>query len=43
MMRSQLQEEDGGAKAGAVDRTNLKLKWRDLRDGEKAPCKMVRA
>ena len=26
VMRSQLQEKDGGAKAGVVDRTNLKLR-----------------
>ena len=33
-MRSQVQEKDGGAKARVMDRTNLKLRWRE---GEKAP------
>ena len=40
VMRSQLWEKDGGAKAGAVDRTNLKLRWRK---GEKAPSRMSRS
>ena len=40
VMRSQLQEKDGGVKAGAVDRTNLKLRWRE---GEKAPYEIFSA
>ena len=40
VLRSQVQEKDGGAKAGAVDRTNLKLRWRE---GKKAPCVMSRS
>ena len=28
VMINQVQEKYGGAKAGAVDRTNLKLRWR---------------
>ena len=29
VMINQVQEKDGRAKAGAVDRTNLKLRWRE--------------
>ena len=39
VMRSQVQGKDGGAKAGAVSRTDFKLRWRE---GEKAPCGMGR-
>jgi hypothetical protein len=39
VLKSQVQGKDGGAKAGAVSRTDFKLRWRDL---EKAPCGMVR-
>ena len=39
MLRNQVQEKDGGAKAGAVSRTDFKLRWRE---GEKAPCEMRR-
>ena len=39
VLRSQIQGKDGGAKAGAVSRTDFKLKWRE---GEKAPCEMSR-
>ena len=38
--RSQVQEKDGGVKAGAVNGTNFKLRWRE---GEKAPCEMSRS
>ena len=37
VLRSQVQGKDGGAKAGAVSRTDFKLRWRE---GEKAPCEM---
>ena len=39
MLRNQVQEKDGGAKAGAVDRASnaVKLRWRE---GENAPCEM---
>ena len=40
VMRIQLWEKDGGAKTGAVNRTNLKLRWRK---GEKAPSRMSRS
>jgi hypothetical protein len=39
VLRSQVQGKDGGAKAGAVSRTDFKLRWRE---GEKAPCEMGR-
>ena len=39
VLRSQVQGKDGGAKAGAVSRTDFKLRWRE---GEKAPCDMFR-
>ena len=39
MLRSQVQGKDGGAKAGAVSRTDFKLRWRE---GEKAPREMRR-
>ena len=40
VLRSQVQGKDGGAKAGAVSRTDFKLRWRE---GEKAPsCEMIR-
>ena len=39
VLRSQVQGKDGGAKAGAVSRTDYKLRWRE---GEKAPCAMSR-
>ena len=40
VLRSQVQErKDGGAKAGAVSRTDFKQRWRE---GEKAPCEMIR-
>ena len=39
VLRSQVQGKDGGAKAGAVSRTNFKLRWRE---GEKAPRVMSR-
>ena len=39
VLRSQVQGKDGGAKAGAVSRTDIKLRWRE---GEKAPCEMGR-
>ena len=35
VLRSQVQGKDGRAKAGAVSRTDFKLRWRE---GEKAPC-----
>ena len=35
MLKSQVQEKDGGAMAGAVGRASIKLRWRE---GEKAPC-----
>jgi hypothetical protein len=38
VLRSQVQGKDGGAKAGAVSRTDFKLRWRE---GEKAPRKML--
>ena len=39
VLRSQVQGKDVGAKAGAVSRTDFKQRWRD---GEKAPCEMIR-
>ena len=39
VLRSQVQGKDGGAKAGAVSRTDFKLRWRE---GEKTPCEMSR-
>ena len=39
VLRSQVHEKDGGAKAGAVSRSDFKLRWRE---GEKAPCEMIR-
>ena len=39
MLRNQVQEKDGGAKPGAMSRTDFKLRWRE---GEKAPCEMRR-
>ena len=39
MVRSQVQGKDGGAEAGAVSKTDFKLRWRE---GEKAPCEMGR-
>ena len=39
VLRSDMLEKDGGAKNGAVDRTNIKLRWRE---GEKTPCEMSR-
>ena len=39
VLRSQLQGKDGGAKAGAVSRTDFKLRWRE---GKWAPCVMSR-
>jgi hypothetical protein len=39
VLRSQVQGKDGGAKAGAVSRTDFKRWWRE---GEKAPCGMSR-
>ena len=39
VLRSQVQGKDGGAKAGAVSRTDFKLRWRE---GEKAPCEVIR-
>ena len=39
VLRSQVQGKDGGAKAGAVSRTDFKLRWRD---GKRAPCEMIR-
>jgi hypothetical protein len=39
VLRNQVQGKDGGAKAGAVSRTDFKLRWRE---GEKAPCAMSR-
>ena len=41
VLRSQVQGKDGGAKAGAVSRTDFKLIWR-AREGEKAPCEVIR-
>ncbi len=40
MLRSQKQGKHVGAKAGAVSKTDFNLRWRE---GEKAPCKMVRS
>jgi DNA repair exonuclease SbcCD ATPase subunit len=40
VLRSQKLGTDVGAKAGAVSKTDFKLRWRE---GEKAPCKMVRS
>ena len=39
VLRSQVQEKDGGAKDGAMDDANIKLRWRE---GKKAPCTMSR-
>ena len=39
VLRSQVQGKDGGTKAGAVSRTDFKLRWREE---EKAPCGMGR-
>ena len=39
VLRSQVQGKNGRAKAGAVSRTDFKLRWRE---GEKAPCGMRR-
>jgi N-acetylneuraminic acid mutarotase len=39
VLRSQVQGKDGGAKAGAVSRTDFKLRWRE---GEKALCEIIR-
>ena len=39
VLRSPVQRKDGRAKAGAVSRTDFKLRWRE---GEKAPCEMIR-
>ena len=39
VLRSQVQGKDGGAKAGAVSRTDFKLRWRE---GERAPCVVSR-
>ena len=39
VLRSQVQKKDGGAKAGAVDMANIKLRWRE---GKKAPHEMSR-
>ena len=38
-LRSQVQGKDCGAKAGAVSRTDFKLRWRE---GKKAPCETDR-
>ena len=39
VMRSQMHDKDGGAKAGVVDRPTIKLRWRK---GKNAPCQMSR-
>ncbi len=39
VLRNQVQVQDDGSKAKAMNRTNFILKWRE---GEKAPCQMVR-
>ena len=39
VLRSQVQGKDGGAKAGAVSRSDFKLRWRE---GKRVPCVMSR-
>ena len=39
VLRNQVQDKDGGAKAEALGRASIKLKWKE---GKKSPCQMSR-